>query len=182
MFARPFVTPLDAFKAFPEAAKPILELSEAILRGPSPFTASERELIAAHVSGLNKCKYCWQVHVETARQLDPSLELPATPQELALRRADRRMGPVLEFAGKLTEAPSSIGDADIRSLKTAGWDEIAVFHLVCVVALLNFMNRFVEGLRIEATEQRTRQAAEQLAKSGYAPLLRAIARMEPSPG
>jgi AhpD family alkylhydroperoxidase len=36
------------------------------LRGPSPFTVAERELIAAYVSGLNACGYCHGIHRVTA--------------------------------------------------------------------------------------------------------------------
>ena len=35
---------LDVFKAFPETNRPLLE---ALLRGPSPFSEAEREMIAA---------------------------------------------------------------------------------------------------------------------------------------
>jgi alkylhydroperoxidase family enzyme len=43
---------------FPETRKPLIEFHEVLLRGPSPFTEAERELIAAYVSGLNRCRYC----------------------------------------------------------------------------------------------------------------------------
>jgi hypothetical protein len=39
-------TLLDGFKAFPETNRPLLEFHEALLRGPSPFTEAEREMIA----------------------------------------------------------------------------------------------------------------------------------------
>lgn len=49
---------LQIFRAFPEVARPLLEYHEVLLRGESPFSAAERELIAAYVSGLNNCNYC----------------------------------------------------------------------------------------------------------------------------
>jgi AhpD family alkylhydroperoxidase len=39
---------------------------ERLMRGPSPFSASERELIAAYVSGLNSCRFCFGVHSRVA--------------------------------------------------------------------------------------------------------------------
>src|SRR5215467_1370757 len=57
---------LEIFRAFPESAWPLLQYQEALLRGESPFTAAERELIAACVSGLNNCDYCRAVHSHTA--------------------------------------------------------------------------------------------------------------------
>src|ERR687888_881516 len=57
----------DVFAAFPHTSRPLLDYHEALLRGPSPFTVAERELIAAYVSGLNACTYCHGVHTATAR-------------------------------------------------------------------------------------------------------------------
>ncbi|MDH3595283.1 MAG: carboxymuconolactone decarboxylase family protein [Rhodospirillales bacterium] len=56
----------DVFRAFPSSAAPLLELHEALMRGPSPFSIGERELIAAYVSALNACGYCTGVHGATA--------------------------------------------------------------------------------------------------------------------
>src|SRR5437870_10825304 len=53
---------LQIFQAFPKAARPLLEYHDVLLRGDSPFSASERELIAAYVSGLNKCDYRSEEH------------------------------------------------------------------------------------------------------------------------
>jgi len=44
---------LSVFKSFPQPSKPLIEFHEVLLRGPSPFTEGERELIAAYVLGLN---------------------------------------------------------------------------------------------------------------------------------
>jgi hypothetical protein len=55
-------TLLDVFRMFPETNRPLLEFHEVLLRGASPFTEAERELIAAYVSGLNGCRYCHGVH------------------------------------------------------------------------------------------------------------------------
>jgi hypothetical protein len=37
---------LDVFRTYPGVARPLLEFHEAVLRGPSPFTVAERELLA----------------------------------------------------------------------------------------------------------------------------------------
>ena len=48
----------DLYKSQPATCKPLGELTEVAMRGPSPFTQGQRELIAAYVSGLNACTYC----------------------------------------------------------------------------------------------------------------------------
>ena len=39
--------------------RPIMLFHQALLRGESPFSVKERELMAAYVSGLNACQYCY---------------------------------------------------------------------------------------------------------------------------
>ena len=98
-------TLLDVFRMFPETNRPLLEFHDALLRGPSPFTEAERELIAAYVSGLNGCRYCHGVHTATAERLgvpqgtvaallagDAKADIPAT------------MRPVLAVAAKFDGA------------------------------------------------------------------------------
>jgi AhpD family alkylhydroperoxidase len=48
------------------------------LRGESPFSAAERELIAAYVSDLNNCDYCHAVHSQTAVALGINANAIAT--------------------------------------------------------------------------------------------------------
>jgi AhpD family alkylhydroperoxidase len=56
----------DLYRAYPATSKPLGEFTEAAMRGPSPFTQGQRELIAAYVSGLNACAYCHDTHVGVA--------------------------------------------------------------------------------------------------------------------
>ena len=50
---------LDVFRAFPAQVRPLLAYHDALLRAESPLTIAERELIAAFVSGLNACNFCF---------------------------------------------------------------------------------------------------------------------------
>src|SRR5690242_581801 len=46
----------------PETAKPLRELAEVLLRGPSTLAPGDRELIAAVVSNWNDCQFCRSSH------------------------------------------------------------------------------------------------------------------------
>src|SRR5258707_9178271 len=60
----------------PETARPLLDLAETLLRGPSSLTPGERELIAAYVSGLNDCRFCSDSHAAfAAAQLPEGMTL-----------------------------------------------------------------------------------------------------------
>jgi AhpD family alkylhydroperoxidase len=57
---------VDVFRAYPDSAGPLLDYHEVLMRGPSPLSMAERELVAAYVSGVNSCGYCHGVHTATA--------------------------------------------------------------------------------------------------------------------
>src|SRR5476649_2943726 len=46
----------------PETAKPLLDLAETLLRGPSTLSSGEREIIASSVSYWNQCHFCHTSH------------------------------------------------------------------------------------------------------------------------
>jgi len=152
---------LQVFQAFPKAARPLLEYHEVLLRGESPFSAAERELIAAYVSGLNNCNYCRAVHSQTANAI---LEILSGS---GLEHVDHKMRPVLAFVRKLTRSPSKITAADVDPIFVAGWDDRALHDATAICALFNLMNRLVNGLGVEAPESYTKLAAHRLALGGY---------------
>lgn len=151
---------LDVFRAYPETARPLLEYHEVLLRGPSPLSVGERELIAAYVSELNGCDYCHRIHSATAEHFG----VQATAAD------DERLRPLLRYVGKLTRSPAAVNDADAEEVFAAGWDEQALHDAVSVCALFNFMNRLVEGLGISADETYVAHSSCRLAAGGYAGL------------
>ncbi|RPI62459.1 MAG: peroxidase [Lysobacterales bacterium] len=163
---------IDVFKAFPATSTPLIEFHEVLLRGPSPFTGAERELIAAYVSGLNRCRFCHGVHTATAERMgvEPGL-LPRIVRDGGFEGVADKLQPVLLLARKLTLSPSSVTKADADAVLAAGWDDTALYYAVAVTALFNFMNRLVEGLGIELDPGYVGPASERLADRGYLPLL-----------
>ena len=98
---------------------------------------------------------------------------------------------MLEYAEKLTIAPSSMTEDDIESLRKAGWDDRDILDIVHVCAYFNFRVRVVDGLglthteaRYEAARENRRKAAEMAAQQGaaLAPDIWGIsAELEPTP-
>lgn len=168
---------INLFKLFPEPSRPLIEFHEILLRGPSPFTEGERELIASYVSGLNQCRYCSGVHVATAELLGvPKSTVVDALGDVDSSQVSKKMKPVLHYARKLTLQPHSIQQTDADAILAADWNETALFHVVAITALFNFMNRLVEGIGIELDPQYVKPASERLAKSGYLPLLAMLNR------
>jgi uncharacterized peroxidase-related enzyme len=162
---------LDVFRAYPGTAGPLLDYHEALLRGPSPLSVAERELIAAYVSGLNACRYCHGVHQATAQAFGVGEgTLAALLADVGTAEVPEPMKPLLRYVGKLTLTPAKITPEDAEAVLAAGWQEQALHDAVAVCALFNMMNRLVDGLGITAGEDYFRMAAGRLAGAGYAGL------------
>jgi AhpD family alkylhydroperoxidase len=53
----------------PETGRYLYELAQVLLRGESPLTEAERELIATYVSYRNDCMFCMKSHAAATRCL-----------------------------------------------------------------------------------------------------------------
>ncbi len=141
----------DVLKAFPKGWAPLLVAHDDILRGPSPLSIAERELIAAYVSGLNGCRFCTNAHTVYAESYGmPEGVVEACLHDLDGAPIDERLKPILRYAGKLTKAPETVDKTDVEAILAAGWLEEAVADTAMVVALFNFMNRIVMGHGVDA--------------------------------
>src|SRR5271154_656159 len=103
----------DLYHAHPATCRPLGELTEAAMRGPSPFTQGQRELIAAYVSGLNACDYCHGTHVGVAEACGVAPDLiTAVLNDIETAPVEARMKPILRYVRKLTLSPARMIDAD----------------------------------------------------------------------
>ncbi len=139
----------DVFRAFPRTVAPLLDYHDRLLRGPGALEPGQKELIAAFVSGLNACAFCHGAHTAMARAFGIG---PATVEALMADAetapVDPAMRPLFAFVRKLTEAPSTMTEADAEAVYAAGWPEAALFEAIQTAALFNLMNRILEGTGI----------------------------------
>ena len=162
---------LEIFRAYPDTARPLLDLHEQVMRAASPFTAAERELIAAYVSGLNSCTYCHGAHTAAASAFGiPAETVRAAVADLDSAPVEPRMKSVLRYLGKLTRTPAAVTADDAAQVFAVGWDERALHDAVLVCALFNFMNRMVNGLGVHASAAYLQMSGERLGRLGYAGL------------
>jgi uncharacterized peroxidase-related enzyme len=158
----------DLYRAYPASCRPLGEFTEAALRGPSPFTQGQRELIAAYVSGLNACVYCHATHVGVAEACGvPSNVIEALLHDIETAPVEARMRPILRYARKLTLTPARMTEADAAAIYDAGWDDDALYSTVLVAALFNFYNRLVDGVGLALPEGYVAEAAKRLSIKGY---------------
>ncbi|MBV9286991.1 MAG: peroxidase-related enzyme [Hyphomicrobiales bacterium] len=158
----------DLYRAHPATCKPLGELTEAAMRGPSPFTQAQRELIAAYVSGLNACGYCHGTHVGVAQACGVAPDLiKALLVDIEAAPLEAKMKPILRYARKLTLSPARVAEADAAAVYDAGWGDEALYSTVLVTALFNFYNRLVDGVGLVLPDGYVSEAAKRLSTKGY---------------
>jgi uncharacterized peroxidase-related enzyme len=154
------------------AGRALIAFHEAVMRQPSELSVGERELIAALVSGLNACNYCYGVHARTAAAFGISeADVGAMVSDIDTAPVPDRLRPILHYARKLTMSPSRITDADARAVRAAGWSSQALHDAIQVTGLFNLMNRLLEGHGVQGSEPFFEARGKQLAEGGYLPLL-----------
>lgn len=156
----------------PQAGRALVEFHTAALRNEGPLEPRHKELIAAYVSGLNACQYCFGVHAETAKAF--GLEAGTLERLLAdidSADVDERLKPLLRYARKLTLEPSRMTEADAQAVFAAGWSEAALHEAVLTVCLFNFMNRLLEGHGVKGNPGVFSARGQALRDEGYQPLL-----------
>jgi uncharacterized peroxidase-related enzyme len=118
-----------------------------LMRGESGLTKQQREMIAVVVSTANRCHYCMVSHAAYLRRLtgDPVLveQLRTNYKYAELELRERAM---LDFAVQLTEESSGCTEADVDTLREAGWADEDIMDIAEVAAMFNFTNRLASGL------------------------------------
>lgn len=152
--------------------RPLIEYHEALLRGDSPFTVAEREMMAAYVSGVNACQYCHGAHVAAAREFGVAEEIIADLLRDPSRAAvSPTMVPVLNYIRKLTLTPTRMTQTDADAVYAAGWNERALYDAVQICCLYNFMNRFVEGIGLTPIPEQFAMEGKLIKEGSYKGML-----------
>jgi uncharacterized peroxidase-related enzyme len=156
----------------PAAGRALIEFHSAALRTDSRLTAKDKELIAAYVSGLNACQYCYGVHKETAKAFGvPEPIFDALLTDLDSAPIDAALKPMLAYAKVLTLSPTRASQHHVDAIFAAGWNERDLHEAILTVCLFNFMNRLLEGHGVKGSADLYQARGLALQESGYAPLL-----------
>jgi uncharacterized peroxidase-related enzyme len=156
----------------PLAGRALIELHQAALRNRSRLAPQDKELLAAFVSALNACHYCFGVHTETAKAFGVDVSvLDALIADPATAPIDAKLKPLFAYARKLTLTPARMTAADAEAVFAAGWDEAAFHDAILTVCLFNFMNRLVEGHGVKGNKDLYVTRGRALRRDGYAPML-----------
>ena len=162
---------VSGFAFRPETAKPMRELAEVLLRGPSTLTSGEREMIATVVSNRNDCYFCQTSHrAAAAHHLGGNYELvDAVRADYLSAPVSAKLKALLTIATAVQKGGKSVTSADVESAREAGASDLEIHDTVLIAAAFCMFNRYVDGLAtVTPTDQRQYDAmGARMAKEGY---------------
>jgi uncharacterized peroxidase-related enzyme len=132
----------------PETAKPLTELAEVLLRGPSPLSRGERELVAAYLSSLNDCTFCTASHGACAAAQLPE-GMPLVEQvcsDVDTAPVPEKLRALLRIAGLVAQHGSNVGAGDVAAARAAGATDVEIHDTVLIAAAFCMYNRYADGL------------------------------------
>lgn len=132
----------------PETGTPLYALAEVLLRGPSPLTIAERELIAAYVSARNNCTFCFESHAAAARCLygPAAFIVNEVVENLATASVSEKFKTLLVIAGKVQLLGTAVKQEDIDAAKYEGANDREIHDTVLIASVFSMFNRYVDGL------------------------------------
>jgi uncharacterized peroxidase-related enzyme len=166
----PGIVALMKFK--PASGTLLSQLAQQLLRGESPLTPFERELIAVRVSRGNECRFCEWSHAGAARALADGDEA-GLAQRVAGREPtpelDARMHALLAIADLVRERGDRVRASDIEAARAAGADDETIHDTVLIAAAFCMYNRYVDGLGAMTPPNGAAydEMGEMLATAGY---------------
>ena len=153
-----------------ETAKPIRELTQILLRGPSTLSEGERELIATIVSSRNQCTFCTNAHTAAADLLlGENSTSSKVKQNIDLAPLSNKMKMLLVIASQVQESGKKVTLETIQKAKAAGATDIEIHDTVLIAALFCLYNRYVDGLATitPSNPEFYKGLAERLVNNGY---------------
>ena len=132
----------------PETGKPLYELAQVLLRGESPLSEAERELIAAYVSKRNDTMFCMMSHAAASRALygDDKTLVDDVLDDMQQANISDRMKALLNIAGKVQILGKEVTEEDITNARNEGADDREIHDTVLIAATFSMFNRYVDGL------------------------------------
>jgi alkylhydroperoxidase family enzyme len=136
-------------------ARPLLNITVDTMRGPSYWTAGEREYLAMCTAQLLQCPFCVDTHAEVTRiashgTIDPDDPASTRPELRAVR----------DFLATLTSH-----DADASQV--AGLPEQAIRDALRVNLVFNIISRLANAFGFSLREDQVHSGARSLHRFGY---------------
>jgi uncharacterized peroxidase-related enzyme len=143
--------------------------TQAAMRGPSPWSVAERELMACMVAKWNACAFCVGAHGAVAAK---EMQRPVVDEAISDFHAapiSGRLKSALAFLEVMTLRPKDLKAAHAEATLSAGVSPQALTDAIAVGALFNVVTRYADALDFALpAPAEFERAANMLLKRGYA--------------
>ncbi|MBE7171031.1 MAG: peroxidase-related enzyme [Williamsia sp.] len=155
----------------PETGQYLYELAQVLLRGESPLSEADRELIAAYVSHRNECFFCCNSHAAAARCLygtDAGV-VDGVLADMQRAPVTEKLKALLHIAGKVQVLGKEVTEEDVAAARAHGANDREIHDTVLIAATFCMFNRYVDGLASFTPTEPEAYAAmgERMATKGY---------------
>ncbi|MCP5062585.1 MAG: peroxidase-related enzyme [Ignavibacteriae bacterium] len=138
----------------PETMSHHLDMYMSIMFNKSGLSIEERELVAVVVSALNNCSYCINHHAEALNHYwkdDEKISVLISDYK-SIEFSIRTLA-ILNYAEKLTLAPSVVNEFDVQNLRIHDLTDEDILNINLVVSYFNFVNRIANGLGVQFSKE-----------------------------
>jgi uncharacterized peroxidase-related enzyme len=157
---------LRSYALRPKKLSNFVSTYNELMLGESGLSKLEREMIAVVVSSTNHCYYCLVAHGQAVRELsnDPELgEMMAFNYRVA--KLSNRHRAMLDFAYKLTSAPSTVDATDRAALRKVGFSAEEIFDIADTIGFFNQSNRVAIALDMMPNPEYHARSRSQVSKA-----------------
>jgi uncharacterized peroxidase-related enzyme len=155
----------------PETGRPLSSLAEVLLRSANTLSPADRELIAAHVSALNECRFCTYTHSEVSAQQHPEGRIlvdkvMADPDSAPI---SPKLRALLAIATAVQSSGRNVTEEMVASARGEGATDTEIHDAVLIAAAFCMFNRYCDGLAAVVPENPAAYVpmAQMIIKNGY---------------
>jgi uncharacterized peroxidase-related enzyme len=155
----------------PETGKHLYDLAQVLLRGPSPLSEAERELIASYVSHRNDCMFCRNSHAAASRHLygEERNIVDDVLCDMEQSNISEKLKALLNIAGKVQILGNRVTPGDVEAARKQGANDAEIHDTVLIAASFSMFNRYVDGLAsfTPTDEKLYDEMGKRMAEKGY---------------